>query len=79
MPVNLSIKNAPDEIVEKLRKRARRNHRSMQGELMSILEEAVESPQRILTIEELAAEVDALGLKTPSESVQMVREDRDGR
>ena len=79
MPVNLSIKNAPDEIVEKLRKRARRNHRSMQGELMSILEEAVASSQRILTIEELAAEVDALGLKTPSESVQMVREDRDGR
>jgi plasmid stability protein len=79
MPVNLSIKNAPDEIVDKLRKRAQRNHRSLQGELMAILEDAVGSPKRQLTIRELAAEVDALGLKTPSEAVQMIREDRDGR
>jgi plasmid stability protein len=79
MPVNLSIKNAPDEIVDKLRKRAQRNHRSLQGELMSILEEAVGSPKCHLTIRELAAVVDALVLKTPSETVQMIREDRDSR
>lgn len=39
MPVNLSIKNVPDEIADQLRDRARRNHRSLQGEIMSILEQ----------------------------------------
>jgi len=29
---NLSIKNVPESVVQKLRERARRNHRSMQGE-----------------------------------------------
>ena len=41
MPVNLSIKNAPDAIVDRLRQRAARSHRSLQGEVMAILEEAV--------------------------------------
>ena len=31
MAVTLSIKNAPDDVVDKLRKRAVRNHRSLQG------------------------------------------------
>ena len=38
MPVNLSIKNVPDALAGKLRARAQRNHRSLQRELMSILE-----------------------------------------
>ena len=41
MPVSLSIKNVPDEIVDKLRQRAAQNHRSLQGELLFLLEEAV--------------------------------------
>ena len=41
MSVNLSIKNAPDQVVERLRQRAERHHRSLQGELMAIIEEAV--------------------------------------
>ena len=40
MGVNLSIKDVPDEIAERLRQRAARNHRSLQGELMSIVERA---------------------------------------
>jgi Arc-like DNA binding domain len=48
MPVNLSIKNAPDQVVQRLRERARRHHRSLQGELMAIIEEAV-GPARPLT------------------------------
>ena len=39
MPVNLSIKNAPDDVVQQLRERAARNHRSLQGELMAIIED----------------------------------------
>ena len=41
MPVNLSIKNAPDDIVSQLRRRAQRHHRSLQGEMLAILEDAV--------------------------------------
>lgn len=40
MPVNLSIKDVPDLLADRLRARAARNHRSLQGELMSIIEQA---------------------------------------
>ncbi len=40
MPINLSIKNAPDDVVERLRRRAERHHRSLQGELLAIIEDA---------------------------------------
>jgi plasmid stability protein len=76
MPVTLSIKNVPDRIAQQLRKRAAANHRSLQGELMAILEDAV---QPTITIEELAAHAKASGLRMPNESVAMIRADRDGR
>ena len=38
---NLSIKDVPDAWAESLRQRAARNHRSLQGELMAIIERAV--------------------------------------
>ena len=78
MPINLSIKNAPDDIVRRLKARAERNHRSLQGELLAILEEAVgkESP---LTVEELLHEVERLGLKTGAESAEFIRADRNAR
>ncbi len=41
MAVNLSIKNVPDHLAERLRDLAARNHRSLQGQLMVILENAV--------------------------------------
>jgi antitoxin FitA len=78
VPVNLSIKNAPDEIVRRLRERASRNHRSLQGELLAILEETVRS-EELLSLEGLLAEVERLGLRTPSESSAMIRADRDAR
>ena len=39
---NLSIKDVPDSWAEALRQRAARNHRSLQGELMALVEEAVQ-------------------------------------
>lgn len=44
MSVNLSIKGVPDELAERLRQRAARHHRSLQGELMALLEAAVDTP-----------------------------------
>ena len=40
---NLSIKQVPEPLLEKLRRRAAGNHRSLQGELMSILVQALEA------------------------------------
>lgn len=39
---NISIKDVPDQWAEALRQRAARNHRSLQGELMAIIERAVQ-------------------------------------
>ena len=78
MPVNLSIKNAPDDVVKRLKERAERHHRSLQGELMAILEEAAGASRR-LTPDEVLAKVRELGLSTPCEAAAMIREDRDGR
>jgi plasmid stability protein len=76
MPMNLSIKNAPDDVVQRLRQRAARHHRSLQGELMAIIEAAVgetapSTPASVL------AEVRRLGLRTPSEAATIIRADRD--
>ena len=75
MPVNLSIKNVPDEIAERLRQRAAKNHRSLQGELIAIIENAV--ARQSMTPKELLDKVHALGLQTASDACTMVREDRD--
>ncbi len=78
MPTNLSIKNAPDHVVERLRKRAERHHRSLQGELLAIIEDAVRSDQP-LTPAQLLIEVRGLGLGlgTSAESAAIIRADRD--
>lgn len=76
MAVTLSVKNVPEKLAKRLRQRAARNHRSLQGELMAILENAGRPP---LSIDELAEKVKALGLKTPADSVEIIRATRDGR
>ena len=75
--VNLSIKNVPENLVHRLREQARANHRSLQGELLVILEDAV-NPRR-LTLAEAREQLAQLRLQTPTESEAMVREDRDAR
>lgn len=40
MPVTLTIKQVPDQIAQGLRARAAKHHRSLQGELMFIIEQA---------------------------------------
>jgi plasmid stability protein len=79
MPVSLSIKNVPEDLAERLRERAKRNHRSLQGELLAILEHAsTESAANTpLTIGELHRRVQASGLRTPATSAAFIREDRD--
>ncbi|MBV8524544.1 MAG: Arc family DNA-binding protein [Acetobacteraceae bacterium] len=78
MPVNLSIKNTPDAIVERLRDRAARHHRSLQGELLAILEEAVSGPERRTPLDVLV-QVRKLNLPRGVDSTAIVRTDRDRR
>jgi plasmid stability protein len=78
MPVTLSIENAPDDVVERLRRRANRNHRSLQGELLAIIEGAAREDQ-FVTPAEMLALVRRLELQTPSEAAALIRADRDAR
>jgi plasmid stability protein len=75
---DLSIKDVPEAQIVALRERAKRNHRSLQGELRAILDEvAPATPKKMMTIEELSAYVKTLGLTRKREAVRMIREDRD--
>ena len=73
--VTLSVKNVPVDLAKRLKARAAQHHRSLQGELMAILDEA----GREMTIEDLAAFASRVGLRTPAESGTLVRNARDGR
>lgn len=75
--MNLSIKNVPEYVVERLRERANQSHRSMQGEMLTILEDAV-GPRK-LSIEEVNQVAKRMGFKSESNSVDIVRKDRDTR
>lgn len=77
MPTNISVKNVPDEVIEKLRKRAKRHHRSLQGELMSILENATVPAK--LSVDQAEVSLRALGFGTEDDSTSWIRELRDAR
>lgn len=47
MPVNLSIKNVPDDVARGLRNRAARNQRSLQQELLAILRQAAKGQDEV--------------------------------
>jgi plasmid stability protein len=89
MAVNLSIKNVPDTLAETLRARAERNHRSLQGELMAILERAVDAPAPAaeivarpapkLSIDEAAERARKLFPEGTPSSTDFIRAMRDGR
>lgn len=88
MAVNLSVKNVPDTLAEQLRARAQRNHRSLQRELLSILEAAVDhrlatpvlapAPPR-MSIEQAAAVAREHFPQGTRSSVDFIRAMRDSR
>lgn len=87
--VNLSVKNVPEELAELLRQRAARNRRSLQRELLSILEAAVgrgigtsapsAPPRAALTIDELAEISQRLFPSGTESSVAYLRQVRNKR
>ena len=88
MAVNLSVKNVPDELAELLRRRAVNNRRSLQRELLSILEAAVgrgpttrgtEATRDVITVNELAEISRKLFPEGTESSVAYLRQMRDSR
>ena len=75
--MNISIKNVAKEKVELLRSRAVRNHRSLQGELLHLIDTAVEKEPADL--DALSRKIRSLGLTRVDEATAMIRSDRDAR
>lgn len=73
---SVSVKSVPDELLERLRVRAKRNHRSLQGEMLAIL--AAATP-RGYTALEAYRRIKELDFHTPDQATQWIREDRDSR
>jgi antitoxin FitA len=78
MAVTLRVENVPEEVAARLEERARKSRRSLQGELLRILEKAVAEEER-LTPGQVLEKVRSLKLKTPAESAAFIRQDRDAR
>jgi len=78
MSVNLSIKNVPEDLANRLRQRAAKHHRSLQGELIAILEEAL-SKDEAVTPAQLLSKIREMKIQTTSDSALWVRENRDAR
>ena len=73
--MNISIKNVPKTLVEQLRVRAKQNHRSLQGELLNMLEQQVK-PSR-LSLDEVRGRLRELDFQTGDDSREIIRQDRD--
>jgi len=78
MPASLSIKNVPDDVVERLRARAARNRRSLQGELLDLIERAADELPTI-SAREVYERIRKLNLPEGERSADIIRELRDGR
>ena len=78
MPASLSIKNVPDAVVERLRARAARNRRSLQGELLDLIERAADELPTI-SARDVYERIRKLKLPTGERSADIIREMRDAR
>ena len=74
---NLTIRNLDDEVVTKLKARAKAHHRSLEAELRVLLSEAAARPSR----EEFLKVADRIAAMTPdvkqTDSTKIIREFRD--
>jgi plasmid stability protein len=78
MPASLSIKNVPDDVVERLRARAARNRRSLQGELLDLIERAADELPTI-SARDVYDRIRKLNLPAGESSADIIRQLRDAR
>ena len=76
---SLTIRNIPEAVLAGLRARAAVHKRSMQREILAILESAAVEGTARLTAPSVLERVRRLNLPSESEAVHMIRADRDGR
>lgn len=75
---NLTIRNLDDEVVEKLKARAKAHHRSLEAELRVLLSDAAVGRQAREDFLALADRIAAMTPKTyQADSTLLIREDRD--
>jgi len=79
--VTVTIKNIPEEVYERIKTQAKVNHRSINGEILSILEQAISlAPIDVQTTLERARKVRELTAHytiTASEIEKMINEGRE--
>ena len=76
---NLTIRNLDDDVAERLKAKAKDNHRSLEAEVRLILTDQARRP---LSGAELRARADRIAAMTPkgvkqTDSAELLREDRD--
>jgi len=78
----LYVENVPDELYEALRKRARKNRKSIAAEVLALLEENVPTPRELAQRREVFRRLDKIRSQEPKptgpiqSSEEMLREDR---
>ncbi|MBU3694982.1 MAG: Arc family DNA-binding protein [Rhodocyclaceae bacterium] len=55
MPVTITLKNIPESLYERLKESARRNHRSLNGEVIAQLDASVDTTRELSPQEKLEA------------------------
>lgn len=82
---NVTVRKIPKDIYRRLKESARRNHRSLNAEILAVLADEDGWKLRRLQIAAVMPELDKaraeLAKKYPNapDSVQLIREDRDSR
>src|SRR5437762_12723226 len=82
MGVNLSIKNVPEETLERLKLRARRNHRSLQGELLALIDQAIgvlPPERRPMSLAEVVEQGMRMSRQRGDDAPRWIGEDRNSR
>ena len=79
----LYVENVPDELYKALRRRAKQNHKSIAGEVISLLEESLPTAAKLKKRKEFLDYVLQLKKNSPStlgpfpSTEEMIREDRE--
>jgi plasmid stability protein len=75
---NLTIRNLDDDVVERLKQRAKDNERSLEAEVRVLLAEASQRPSRkaFIAMAKRIAAMTPEGVKQ-TDSTELLREDRD--
>ncbi len=74
---DLTIRNLDDRVIERLKRQARANHRSLEGEVRHLLTQRVDRLVRLADFRERTRQLASLTVDTrQTDSVDMLREDR---